>query len=305
MILSASRRTDIPCWYSEWFLNRLHAGYVLVRNPMNAAQVSRVSLSPDTVDCIVFWTKDAGPMMGRLSEIEKMGYPYCFQYTITPYGKELERRLRAKEEILANFIELSDRIGAGRMVWRYDPILLNGDWTAERHEEALSRMCERLAGYADRVVVSFVDLYTRLKRTDLQEVGEREAKKLAAAIGRAAKRHGLRVQTCCEDWDLRKYGIERGGCLDERLLEQTCGCRLSLKRDKGQRNGCGCMESVDIGAYHTCPNGCLYCYANQNDARALENQRSHDPAGELLYGRVKETDRVYERRAKSMKIVEG
>ena len=198
MILSESRRTDIPCWYSEWFVNRLRAGSVLVRNPMNASQISRIPLNPDVVECIVFWTKDAGPMMGRLAEIEKMGYPYCFQYTITPYGKELEGGLRAKEGILENFLKLSERIGPGRMVWRYDPILMTGEWTLGRHEEAFSRMCGMLAGHADRVVVSFVDLYAKLKGTEVKEIGEEQVRRLAQMIGRIAGAHGMRIQTCCE-----------------------------------------------------------------------------------------------------------
>ena len=304
MILSVSRRTDIPCWYSEWFLNRLRSGYVLVRNPMNASQISRIILKPDTVDCIVFWTKDAGPMMERLTEIEEMGYPYCFQYTITPYGKELEPGLRAKEEIRDNVCRLSDRIGMQRMVWRYDPILTVQGWTVERHAEAFSRICKRLSGYTGRVVVSFVDLYIKLKRLKLREVEEGEIRALAEGIGSAADRYGLQVQTCCEEWDLGEYGIERGGCIDRKLLEQTCGCRLELKTDKGQRRGCGCMESIDVGAYNTCPNGCLYCYANRNPAQVRENQTRHDPRGELLCGRVKETDRIYDRKARSLRIVE-
>ena len=162
-------------------------------------------------------------------------------------------------------------------------------------------MCGMLAGHADRVVVSFIDLYAKLKRTEVKEIGEEQVRQLAQMIGRIAGAHGMRIQTCCEGWDLREYGIEQGGCLDERLLEQTCGCGLDLKPDRGQRKGCGCMESIDVGAYHTCPNGCLYCYANQSRTRALENQAKHDPAGELLYGSVRETDRIYERKVKSVK----
>ena len=304
MILSASRRTDIPCWYSEWFMNRLRAGYALVRNPMNAAQISRIPLRPDTLDCIVFWTKDAGPMTEKLPRLDEMGIPYCFQYTITPYGKELERGLREKEEIMEQFCLLSKRIGAGRMVWRYDPILLTGEWTISRHLNAFEQMCGRLAAHADRVVISFVDLYAKLKKTAFRQIGEQEIRALASGIGRIAGEHGLRAQTCCESWELDGYGIERGGCLDQRLLEQTCGRRLELKPDKGQRNGCGCMESVDIGAYNTCPNGCLYCYANQSRARAMENRLRHDPQGELLFGSVRETDRICERRVRSLRIVE-
>ena len=304
MIISASRRTDIPCWYSEWFVNRLRAGYVLVRNPMNASQISRIPLRPDIADCIVFWTKDAGPMMERLPELEKTGIPYCFQYTITPYGHELERGLREKERIMENFCLLSGRIGAGRMVWRYDPIILTEEWSVSRHLEAFAGMCERLAGHADRAVISFVDLYAKLKGAAFREIGEKEIYALAAGLGKTAGEYGLRIQTCCESWDLSGCGIERGGCIDRRLLEQTCGCRLELKPDKGQREGCGCVESVDIGAYNTCVNGCRYCYATQNRAGALENQMKHDPAGELLCGKVRETDRIYERKVKRLKIVE-
>ena len=143
-------------------------------------------------------------------------------------------------------------------------------------------MCGMLAGHADRVVVSFVDLYAKLKGAAFREIGEKEIYALAAGLGKTAGEYGLRIQTCCESWDLSGCGIERGGCIDRRLLEQTCGCRLELKPDKGQREGCGCVESVDIGAYNTCAHGCRYCYANYNPALIKGNQDRHDPEGELL-----------------------
>lgn len=124
MILSASRRTDIPCYYSEWFINRLKAGYVFTRNPMNHAQISRINLSPDIVDCIVFWTKDPANMLDRLHILDEIGYKYYFQFTLTPYGKEIECSLREKSQIIETFIKLSETIGKDKVLWRYDPIIL-------------------------------------------------------------------------------------------------------------------------------------------------------------------------------------
>lgn len=296
MIISASRRTDIPCAYSEWMLNRLKAGYVLMRNPMNRTQVGRVSLDRSSVDGIVFWTKDAENLAKRLDEVDGMGYQYGFQYTITPYGSELERFLRPKKEIMDNFRELADRLGSRKMVWRYDPILLNEKYTEAFHREAFARMCEQLAGYTQRVIISFVDDYAKLKGRGIRELSEGEMERLAFGIGKVARRYGLRIQTCCEGMDLRAFGIEKGGCLDAEWLEEICGRPLEWKADKGQRNGCGCMQSVDIGAYDTCPNGCLYCYANRREETAAANYAAHDPKGELLTGKIRPEDRIYDRK---------
>ena len=152
MILSASRRTDIPNYYSDWFFNRLQEGFLFVRNPYNPHQISRIDLSPETVDCIVFWTKNPEPILGRLEELE--GYPYYFQFTLTGYGKDIEPNVpHKKEKMLSVFRELSGRIGSRRVIWRYDPILFTKKYSTAYHLRAF----EQIAGCAESVEIGTYD----------------------------------------------------------------------------------------------------------------------------------------------------
>lgn len=301
MILSASRRTDIPCYYSEWFMNRIRAGYVLTRNPMNHAQLSKISLSPDIVDCIVLWTKDAANMLPHLDELDRLGYRYYFQFTLTPYDRTLEANLRPKAEIEDTFIELSKRIGRRRVVWRYDPIILNDTLDVEYHKTQFMRMCDKLSPYADTVTVSFVDMYPKVKTQLIRPITEDEIAALAAFIGKTSKKCGIRAVACSEKDDFTKYGIERSSCIDRERIEKIIGCRLSVKPDKNQREGCGCFESIDIGAYNTCSNGCVYCYANDSSATTARRHASHNPESELLIGSVLDGERITDRKVKSDK----
>jgi hypothetical protein len=298
MIISASRRTDIPCLFGEWFINRLRAGWVLVRNPMNHAMLSRIPLSPDIVDCIVFWTKDAANIIPRLQTIEDMGYKYYFQFTLTPYGSDIEKNLRGKADIEDTFIELSGRIGKERVLWRYDPVVLNDRIDAAYHKERFLRMCEKLYKHTESITISFADIYPKLKTGLLREITDEEIDRLGSFFGRTAKSYGLRAFACCEKTDLTVYGIEKSACINKALIEKICGCPLDLAPDKNQRSGCGCCESIDIGAYNTCPNGCVYCYANSGTA-AERRYKSHDPAGELLCGVVGEGEKITERKVRS------
>jgi len=292
MILSASRRTDIPAYYSEWFINRLNAGYVLARNPMNHSQVSRIEISPDAVDCIVFWTKDPQNMLDKLDTIDRMGYRYYFQFTLTPYGKSVEKGLRDKEELADTFCRLSVRIGKDRVVWRYDPIILNDVFDISYHREQFSRLCERLCMHTSQCVISFVDLYPKLKTDILREICRDEMIEAGGMLASVAKDFGISVKACCEESFLHECGIVRASCIDKELIEKICGYELDLKRDRNQRKACGCFESIDIGAYNTCKNGCVYCYANYSQASVTKNFKRHDPRGELLIGQVGENDKI-------------
>jgi hypothetical protein len=300
MILSASRRTDIPNHYSDWFMNRLTAGYVLPRNPMNHAQVSRIPLTPDIVDCIVFWTKDAKNMLPHLKKLDTMGYKYYFQFTLTPYGNTLERNLRGKSEIEDTFIELSKRIGKERVLWRYDPIILNEELDIDYHKEQFGRLCEKLSPYTERVTVSFVDIYSKLKTDLIREITADETAEIASFIGKTAKEFGVKAVACCEN-NLSPYGIEAASCIDKNVLEKVCGCPLDISQDKNQRTGCGCMESIDIGAYNCCPNRCVYCYANDSSASTMRRFNSHNPHSGLLIGTVSDNERITDRKVKSHK----
>lgn len=299
MILSASRRTDIPGFYSEWFINRLREGYVLTRNPMNRTQVSRIILSPEHIDCIVFWTKDPMNMMDRLSDIETMGYPYYFQFTITPYGRELERNLREKKDIITTFWQLSERIGKDRVIWRYDPILLNNELTMEYHLERFAYLCRQLHGYTNICTISFVDIYSKLSRpvreNVIQAITEEQMHRIAVQFSAIAVGHGIELRACCEAADLTGDGIQPAACIDRAMVERICGHAVSVKKDKNQRPGCGCVQSVDIGAYNTCRNGCIYCYANHSDTSIMNNYRKHDPNSAVLIGTVGSDEKITDR----------
>lgn len=284
MILSASRRTDIPSYYSEWFMNRLKAGFADFRNPVNHRQLYRIPLSPDTVDCIVFWTKNPEPMLGRLPELDRMGYPYYFQFTITPYGSDMERSLPEKERILKTFERLSKMIGPRRVLWRYDPILLNENISLEFHKESFTKFCERLSPYTNRVTISFLDLYRKIKSDQVLRPNHEQIAELADFIGRTAADYSLEVFACCEAENLAPYGINPSACIDKTLIEEICGVSMDLKPDHNQRKCCGCCESIDIGAYNTCGNGCVYCYATYSDPLIDFNNRLYDPSASLLCG---------------------
>lgn len=299
MILSASRRTDIPCYYTQWFMNRIRAGYVLTRNPMNHRQISRVPLSPDIVDCIVFWTKDAENMLPHLDELDVLGYQYYFQFTLTPYDMKIEQNLRQKSEIENTFITLSKRIGPERLVWRYDPIILNDDLTVKYHKTQFRRMCEKLSTYTDTVTISFVDMYKKLKTPLIRAISADEIADISQYIGVTATEFGLNAAACCEKDNLTKYGIKHSSCIDRERIEKIIGCPLNIKADKNQREDCGCVESIDLGAYNTCINGCVYCYANDTITTTLHRYELHNPESEILIGKVCDGEKITDRKAKS------
>lgn len=283
MILSASRRTDIPCFFSDWMMNRIRAGYVKTRNPMNPRQIRQIDLSPEKIDCIVFWTKDAANILPYLTELDERGYKYYFQFTVTPYGREIEPGLRSKMEIEKTFIALSEHVGRERVVWRYDPILFHSDVDLVYHKNAFLDMCETFSSYTDTVTISFVDSYSKRKSGCFRPPLESEITEFAEYAGQTARRYGLRCVACCESNDLQKFGIEPSCCIDHARISKICGYPVMPGPDRSQRSGCGCCKSVDIGAYDTCLNGCVYCYANRyRRERILHRLRAHDPQGEFL-----------------------
>ncbi|WP_366934199.1 DUF1848 domain-containing protein [Caloramator sp.] len=306
LILSVSRRTDIPAFYSEWFLNRMKEGYVYVKNPFNAKQISKINIRPDVVDCIVFWTKDSKPLMNYLDELKD--YKYYFQFTITPYKKDIEPNLRNKSEIVDTFIELSKRIGKEKVILRYDPILLTDKYTLNYHKAAFSKLCQRVSGYTDKVIISFLDDYKKVSRNmkgiELKEMTEEDIYEISDYFSNVAGGYGLKIETCGEEIDLSKFGIEHGRCVDGELIEKIVGYKLkNLKRD-GNRSACLCHECIDIGQYDTCAHGCLYCYANINKPKAEENYRAHNPKSPLLFGEYEEEYVTERKDVKSFRVEE-
>lgn len=299
MIISASRRTDIPAYYSQWFLRRLEVGFVCVRNPVNFHQVSRIPLSPEVVDGIVFWTKNPAPMLDHLPLLKD--YPFYFQFTLTAYAQDLEPGVPNKNEvIIPAFQELSRRIGPERVIWRYDPILLTPKYTIDYHVHYFEELCKRLSGYTLKCVISFVDLYRHLGQR-FQALDNGEIYELAGRFSDIAQEYHLTLETCAERLDLSQFGIRHGHCVDGELLERLIGQPLSLSKDKNQRDACGCMTSIDIGMYDTCANGCKYCYANHAPASVRRNLQAHDPASPLLCGGLAPEDIIKDRAVASCK----
>ena len=298
MIVSASRRTDIPACYPDWFYQRIREGYVLTRNPMRFHQVSKVLLFPDTVDGIVFWTKNPSPMMARLHELQS--YPYYFQFTLTPYGKDIEPNVPIKSsEVIPAFQRLSDKIGPERVIWRYDPILFSERYPLDYHLDFFHEIAKRLKGYTTKCIISFVDRYKNTMNNagtlGLHEINDAAKRKLAENISQTAHGFGMTIETCAEGIDLNVYGIGHAKCIDGNLLDKLRGYSLKVLKDKNQRPHCGCDASVDIGMYNTCKNGCKYCYANYNTGALKAAANSHDPSSPLLPGNIGENDIIKER----------
>jgi DNA repair photolyase len=288
MIISASRRTDIPAFYSDWLFNRLRAGEVLVRNPFNFHQVSRIALTRQTVDCIVFWTKNPAPMLPRLKELDRLGYQYYFQFTITAYDALLEQNVPKKSALIATFRELATRIGPERVLWRFDPIVLTSAFAMEYHLRCFARLARQLHGYTHRCSISFLSLYEKCKRHlkdfELLTITEAEKINFVTQLAAIAKEFKIELCACC-DPVLSEHGrIKAAKCIDDQLLARLVGQPVQVKKDTNQRQGCGCAASLDIGAYDTCFHGCRYCYANTSSQAVARNNTAHDPAAPLLTG---------------------
>lgn len=293
MVISASRRTDIPAFYSDWFIKRLQAGYVYVRNPVNPRQISRVSLDPELVDCIVFWTKDPQPMLKQLEVIQSMGYAFYFQFTVTPYWQDLEPGVRDKKEIIRTFQILSEQIGKEKVILRYDPVLITPLYSEAYHLKAFDRLCSRLQFHTEKVIFSYLDWYrkidSRLKTQGIRFPNQQEQIQLAEKLAEIASWYGLCLETCGEELALHPQGITSGKCIDGALIERILGCELTGKKGKEKhRKFCGCMKSIDIGMYDSCLHGCVYCYANQNAIWAKGNYFAHNPDSPLLFGQYEE-----------------
>ena len=304
MILSVSRRTDIPNYYSEWFFNRLKDGFLYVRNPMNFHQISEIKISPDVVDCIVFWTKNPLPMMERLDELE--AYNYYFQFTLTGYGNDVERNLpNKKTSVIPIFQELSNKIGKEKVVWRYDPIFFSNRYNVQYHLKAFRSIAEALSGYTEKCVISFLDIYPKNKKNMdnllSYDLSDSELREFAKELSNIAKENHIKIGSCAEKVDLDEYGIIHNSCIDKELIEKIIGCKLKINKDKNQRIECGCVESVEVGTYNTCKNGCVYCYANYSAKSVESNFQKYDPLSPLLCGHIEKDDRISTRKDESLK----
>jgi hypothetical protein len=302
MIISASRRTDIPAFYARWFMNRIRAGFCEVPNPFNRQQVSFVSLLPEDVDVIVFWTRNPRPFFPYLDELEARGYRYYFQYTLLGYPPPIDAAGPALDASLVTFRDLARRLGPQRVIWRYDPIVLSETTPPAYHRAAYARLAQALAGAASRSVISLMDEYPkirgrmqalasqgiRLLPVFFGESGSAEGipswlGELLADLAAIARSHQMEIVSCAEGHDLRPFGICPGKCVDDEYIRQVFGLEVAHTKDPNQRKACGCVVSKDIGMYDSCLFGCSYCYATTSFKRARANYSRHDPDASALY----------------------
>ncbi|RMF73912.1 MAG: DUF1848 domain-containing protein [Acidobacteria bacterium] len=295
MIVSASRRTDIPAFYLDWWIGRLRARRVRVVNPFNARQQREVRLDPDAVDAIVFWTRAPGRLARALDAIRATGHRrLAALVTVTGYGPPLEPHGPSLRVAIDGFLRLAAALGPGAVRWRYDPIVLGPREPPARHAERFARIARALEGATDRVIVSFVDFYRKTERRLATLVpggwpAERDAAasargaRLLADLVRIARAHGMHVTTCAEERDFGAAGAAPGACIDPGWLAGLFPERSFPRvKDRGQRPACRCAPSVDVGAPDTCLFGCAYCYATRSESAARARHARHDPAADTL-----------------------
>ena len=294
MILNTGQRTDIPAFYAPWFANRLREGFVCVPNPYYPSQVSRYRLDPAVVDVIGFCTKNPAPMFPYMELLRDYGQ---FWYvTITPYGRDVEPNVPDKHRLLEDFRKLSSLVGVRSIGWRYDPILLSDRYTPEYHLRAFGKMAAALEGATQTVVISFIDLYPKVRRNypQAREVPSELRLALGKEIIGIAGAHGMTVRPCAEGDELAAYGADCGGCMRIGDYERAIGRRLNAPKKKGARAECACYLACDIGAYNTCRHLCRYCYANAEPAVVLAQSALHDPGSPFLIGNSREGDVIHD-----------
>lgn len=301
MIIQTGMRTDIPAFYSEWFLNRIKEGFVLVRNPYNPSQVTRYSLSTEVVDLIGFCTKNPAPMLPHMEKLKSYGQ-YWF-VTITPYGREIEPNVPDREIVMERFRKLSDLVGVDSVGWRYDPIFVDAEHSVEWHIAEFEKMARTLSGYTKTCVISFIDIYKKVERNfpQARAVYKQERLTIGKAFIEIADGFGMVIKPCAEGDELAEYGADCSGCMTVGVFETALHNRLEVpKRKTNQRNGaCACLPGVDIGAYDACGHLCKYCYANANAALVRENMRTHNPQSPFLLGEAMPGDIIHEASQKS------
>ncbi|MEQ8586545.1 MAG: DUF1848 domain-containing protein [Thalassobaculaceae bacterium] len=290
MIVSASYKTDIPAFYGAWFRNRLAAGHARVVNPYGGAPFT-VPLGPERADAFVFWTRNAGPFLDTLDLLAAEKRPFMVQMTVTGYPRALERSVIDTDRAVAQIREIARRFGARSVVWRYDPVLLTDVTPADFHLRSMTALAAALAASVDEVVLSFATIYRKtganLRRLE-RDAGiawhdppASEKRALLARLAEIAADRGIRPSLCAQP-DLLVPGLDPAACIDIGRLSDVAGRAIGA-REKGNRPGCLCAESRDIGAYDSCPHGCLYCYAVGQPETAKRKMRAHDPDGEFLF----------------------
>lgn len=291
MIISASRKTDLPAFYAEWFMNRLRAGYCMMRNSYNGREY-RVELGPGHVAGFVFWTKDIRLLLPHLDEVQKRA-PFMVQYTINNYPVEIEPNVPATfMSVIESARQIAERYGEDVLVWRYDPIFLSTLTPAEWHIHNFGKLAQNLSTSTNEVVISFAQGYRKTVKNVrlamdkhsfqvLDPVEREDKRKLLHELLKIARSHGLKLSVCSQP-EVHIEGVEQAHCADAKRLSKIAGTQIE-KAFQATRKHCGCFESRDIGEYNTCRHDCIYCYATENPSQAEERFRKHDPTSEFLF----------------------
>ncbi len=251
LIISASRRTDIPAFYAHWFINRIRAGHCTVPNPFNRKQVSHISLRPEDVDIIVFWTRNPQPLIPYLKELDQLGYRYYFQYTVMNNPRLIDAMTPSLSSSLKIFKKLSDLIGPEKVIWRYDPVIISNMTGIDFHIDTYKHIAETLRSYTQRSVISLLDIYPKLKKrlkalkdngveiVDYNKSVDKCFDELLYALAGVAEQNKMEIVSCAEDPDLTKYNIQPGKCIDGNYIKRVFVIDVSHKKDPSQRKACG------------------------------------------------------------------
>ena len=305
MIISASRRTDIPAFFSEWFINRVRVGWCQVPNPLNYNQLSYVSLKPKDVEAIVFWSKNPEPLLKYLHELDERGFKYYFQFTLNDYPSIIEPNIPVRSERIETFYRVSEHLSPLHVIWRYDPIIISDQTNFDYHRKKFSEIARALKGCTRRVTISLVDYYKKTDRRFLELEREgfhfyREAsssdtiRSLLKDLSVIAENNGMEIFTCAEEHNYSEVGVRPGSCIDSELLYRLWSIEVQNKKDPTQRNSCLCNVSKDIGLNDTCSHGCSYCYSTRNIELAKRRYFEHDPKSPVIWGSFRELSEAEE-----------
>lgn len=306
MIINTGQRTDIPAFYSKWFMNRIREGYVLVRNPYYPSLVTKFLLNPDVVDVIGFCTKNPRPMFKYLDELKPFGQ---FWYiSITGFDKDIEPNVPSIDQIIEEFKFLSYKVGKNAIALRYTPIIINEKYTLQRHIDTFEYITSKLEGYTSLAIFGFVDIYDKLKRNHPEIIDCDDSLKIIIAkeFLKIANKHHMELRLCSKEKWLSSYGIDVNGCMRLEDYERAIGFSLTPTKKMEARKGyCTCYLSNDIGSYNSCLHLCSYCYANGNSNLVLSNFKKHDEDSPFLIGNISPDDKIRLAKQESWKEIQG
>jgi hypothetical protein len=297
-IISVSRRTDIPAFYGDWFMRRLKEGFAGMVNPFNG-QKYFVSLKPEDVTCFVFWSKNFGPFLDNLKAIDKMGYKFYFNYTVTALPNVFESNVD-KQSAIETLKQLSKIYSPQHINWRFDPIIISSICDRDFYLRAFEKLASEFAGLVERCYFSFVTNYYKVKRNfevleknkgvTITDCSEDFKIELANELASIAECYGIQMYSCCGDY-LIGNKIQKAHCIDGSIIESLFFPDGLQYKEKPTRDQCGCTESTDIGTYDTCPHGCVYCYANAHKSKATQRYNNHEKDSAFLGYTKAESDK--------------